>query len=125
MEKASGPTTILVVDDEDLVRTMINRMLQPMGHDILNAASGDEAITICERRNGDIHLMLTDVTMPGMNGIDLVNYATERWPNIKILFISGYAADAAIRRRTSNHSLLPKPFTRDQLTSTVQELLNC
>jgi two-component system cell cycle sensor histidine kinase/response regulator CckA len=103
---------------------MIDRMLQPMGYCILQAANGTEALTICEQRNGTIHLMVTDVTMPGMNGVDLAAYANERWPTIKILFITGLATDAAIRPRTSNHPLLPKPFTRDQLTGEVQELLN-
>src|SRR5262249_44338770 len=69
-----------------------------------------------------IHLMVTDVTMPGMNGIDLVDCATERWPSIKILFITGFATDAAIRRRTSNHPLLRKPFTRVQLARTGAEI---
>lgn len=103
---------------------MINRILQPLGYYILNAVGGNEAITICERRNGAIQLMLTDVTMPGMNGLDLVDRATERWPSIKILFMSGFAGDAAIRRRTSNRPLLQKPFTRDQLTGKVRELMS-
>jgi len=123
-KNASLTPTILVVDDEDLVRKMIARMLQPMGYDILHAANGTEALTICEQWKGAIHLMVTDVTMPGMNGIDLVDCATERWPSIKILFITGFATDAAIRRRTSNHPLLRKPFTRDQLAGQVQKLLN-
>ena len=124
IKKSGLAATILVVDDEDLIRKIIDRMLQPMGYCILHAANGDEALTICERWNGAIHLMVTDVTMPGMNGIDLVECATDRWPNIKILFITGFAADAAVRRRTSNHPLLPKPFTCDQLTGRVQELLS-
>jgi len=123
ISKTGLTATILVVDDEDLIRKIIDRMLQPMGYCILHAANGDEALTICERWNGAIHLMVTDVTMPGMNGIDLVECATDRWPNIKILFITGFATDAAVRRRTSNHPLLPKPFTCDQLTGKVQELL--
>jgi two-component system cell cycle sensor histidine kinase/response regulator CckA len=122
--KNAGSTTILVVDDEDLIRTMIGKMLKPMGYCILHAANGSEALTICEQRHGAVHLIVTDVTMPGMNGVDLVDYATAHWPSIKILFITGFATDAAIRRRTSRHPLLPKPFTRDELTGTVQELLS-
>ena len=124
IKKSGLAATILVVDDEDLIRKIIYRMLQPMGYCILQAANGNEALTICEQWKGAIHLMVTDVTMPGMNGIDLVNCATDRWPNIKILFITGFATDAAIRRRTSNHPLLRKPFTRDQLAGQVQKLLN-
>src|SRR5215467_13725181 len=100
IKKSGLAATILVVDDEDLIRKIIYRMLQPMGYDILHAANGTEALTICEQWKGAIHLMVTDVTMPGMNGIDLVDCATERWPSIKILFITGFATDAAIPRRT-------------------------
>jgi two-component system cell cycle sensor histidine kinase/response regulator CckA len=124
INKAGSTTTILVVDDEDLIRTMIGKMLKPMGYCILHAANGSEALTICEHRNGAIHLIVTEVTMPGIDGVNLAAHATERWPTIKILFMTGFATDAAIRRRTSNHPLLSKPFTRDQLTGEVQELLN-
>src|SRR5690349_15657895 len=99
-------------------------MLHGMGHYILNAASANDALTICEGRNGAVHLMVTDVTMPGMSGLELVGYATDRWPNIKILFISGFATDAAIRRGISKHPFLQKPFTRDQLMGKVQQILN-
>src|SRR5215831_18180513 len=115
IKKSGFSATILIVDDENLVRKIIDRMLQPMGYRILHAANGNEALTICEQWKGAIHLMVTDVMMPGMNGIDLVDCATERWPSIKILFITRLAADAAIRQKTSNHPLLPKPFTCDQL----------
>ena len=64
-----------------------------------------------------------DVMMPGMNGIDLVDCATERWPSIKVLFTTGFATDAAMRRKTSKHPILSKPFTCDQLTGKVQEIL--
>jgi CheY-like chemotaxis protein len=123
VERTNGTATILVVDDEALIRTAINRMLQAIDCQILNATNGNEALAICEQWKGAIHLMLTDVMMPGMNGFDLADHVTKRWPSIKILFISGFATDAAIRRRTSNHPLLQKPFTRDQLTCKVRELL--
>jgi len=124
IKKSGLAATILIVDDEDLVRKIIDRMLQPMGYCILHAANGNEALTICEQWKGAIHLMVTDVMMPGMNGIDLVDCATERWPSIKVLFTTGFATDAAMRRKTSNHPLLSKPFTCDQLTGKVQELLS-
>src|SRR5215470_9707391 len=72
IKKSGLSATILIVDDEDLIRKIIDRMLQPMGYCILHAANGNEALTICEQRKGAIHLMVTDVMMPGMNGIDLV-----------------------------------------------------
>jgi len=102
--------TIQVVDDEDLVRKMIARMLQPMGYCILHTANGDEALTICERWNGAIHLMVTDVTMPGTNGIDLVDCATDHWPNIKIFFITGFATDVAVRRGHLTTHSCPSPL---------------
>ena len=118
INKSGLAATILVVDDEDLIRKIIDRMLQPMGYCILHAANGNEALTICEQRKGAIHLMVTDVMMPGMNGIDLVECAAERWPSIKVLFTTGFAADAPTR-----HPVLSKPFTCDQLTGKVQEIL--
>jgi len=124
IKKSGLAATILIVDDEDLVRKIIDRMLQPMGYCILHAADGNEALTICDQWKGAIHLMVTDVMMPGMSGIDLVDCATERWPSIKVLFTTGFASDAAMRRKTSNHPILSKPFTCDQLTSKVQELLS-
>ena len=124
IKKSGLSATILIVDDEDLVRKIIDRMLQPMGYCILHAADGNEALTICDQWKGAIHLMVTDVMMPGMSGIDLVDCATERWPSIKVLFTTGFASDAAMRRKTSNHPILSKPFTCDQLTGKVQELLS-
>src|SRR5215813_9599001 len=117
IKKSGLSATILIVDDEDLIRKIVDRMPQPMGYCILHAANGNEALTIYEEWKGAIHLMVTDMMMPGMNDIDLVDCATERWPSIKVLFTTGFATDAAMRRKTSNHSLLPKPFTCDQLTS--------
>ena len=123
IKKSGLAATILIVDDEDLVRKIIDRMLQPMGYCILHAANGNEALTICEQWKRAIRLMVTDVMMPGMNGIDLVDCATERWPSIKVLFTTGFATDAAMRRKTSKHPILSKPFTCDQLTGKVQEIL--
>src|SRR5262245_11810575 len=122
IKKSGLSATILIVDDEDLVRKIIDRMLQPMGYCILHAANGNEALTICEQWKGAVRLLVSDVMRPGMSGIDLVDCATERWPSIKVLFTPGFASDAAMRRNTSNHPILSEPSTSDQRTSKVQEL---
>ena len=121
--ETSGPATILVVDDEQPIRAMIEKMLMNCGYSILNAGSGDEAISICERSAGSIELLVTDVTMPGMSGFELAQRVAERWPDIKILFVSGFATDCGVQRKLRHRPLLQKPFTRQDITAKVRALL--
>ncbi len=114
---------ILVVDDEEPVRRMMEKMLLQCGYSILHAGSGDEALLVCEQSGGALHLVVTDITMPGMNGFDLAERIAERWPGIKILFISGLANDCGVRRKLSDRPILQKPFTHDDFTNKVHELL--
>ena len=116
------PTNILVVDDEEPIRRMMEKMLRECGYSILHAGSGEAALSVCERNDGALHLVATDITMPGMSGFDLAEHIGERWPG-KILFISGFANDHGIRRKLSGRPILPKPFTGDDLTNKVRELL--
>ena len=118
----SEAATILVVDDEEPVRKMMAKMLQRSGFTILEAPGGTEALEICGQHNG-IQLLITDVTMPGLNGFDLADQVAERWPSLKILFISGYANGYAFRRKIADRPLLGKPFTADELCAKVRELL--
>ena len=79
---------------------------------------------MCERSGGALHLVVTDVTMPEVNGFDLASRIADRWPGIKILFISGLTNDCGTRRKLCGRPLLQKPFTRDDLTKKVHELLS-
>jgi len=78
---------------------------------------------VCELSGGALQLVVTDVTMPGVNGFDLAQRIAERWPGIKILFISGLANDCGTRRKLCGRPILQKPFTRDDLTKKIHELL--
>jgi len=115
--------TILVVDDEEAIRRMMEKMLWNSGYTVLNASSAVEALSVCQERSTDVDLVVTDIAMPGMSGFDLAQRISERWPSIRILFMSGCANDLSVRRQLYERPLLPKPFTRDELASKVRELL--
>ena len=101
--------TILVVDDEETIRRMIEKMLANSGCAVLKASSAIEALEVMERQGGVLQLVVTDVSMPGMNGFDLAERVAERWPNIRVLFISGCANDLSVKRQLYDRPMLPKP----------------
>jgi len=115
--------TILVVDDEEAIRRMMEKMLGNSGFTVLKASSAVEALTVCEKSGGDVQLVVTDVSMPGMDGFELAQQISQRWPGIRILFMSGCANDLSVVRQLYEQPLLPKPFTRDALAAKVRELL--
>jgi signal transduction histidine kinase/CheY-like chemotaxis protein len=104
---------ILVVEDEDTVRTLVQRILERNGYRVLTAASGVEALAIAALHNGEIALALTDVVMPGMSGRDFADQVTAATPELKVVFMSGYpdevAADLGVLGPETNY--LQKPFT--------------
>ncbi len=115
----SRKVTILVVDDEEMLRAFIARALLRNGYEVLTASDGPEALGICERRHAEIDLLLTDVTMPRMTGDELAAKASENWPEIRTLIISGYA----VERRNRRNNFLMKPFTVDELAGKVRQVL--
>ncbi len=115
--------TILVVDDEEAIRRMIEKMLANSGCAVLKASSALEALAMMETRAGVLQLVVTDISMPGMNGFDLAERVAERWPDIRILFISGCANDLSVKRQLYDRPMLSKPFTGDELNRMVRELL--
>ena len=86
---APGSETVLLVEDEDMLRGVISRFLQKFGYTVLEARNGGEALLHCERHPGTIHLMLTDVVMPQMSGRELAERVASLRPKMKILFMSG------------------------------------
>jgi len=122
--KSTEAPTILVVDDEGAIRTLIEKMLQRSGYSTVVAANGDEALSVCERSSDSIHLLVTDVLMPGMNGFDLAVRVAEKWPTMKILFVSAFASDRSLRRQLGDRPLLEKPFTFDDLANKVRAALS-
>jgi CheY-like chemotaxis protein len=118
--------TILVVEDEVNLRRLTRQFLENQGYTVLEAADGAEAVQICVAHQGIIHLLLTDVIMPGMNGRELAHRVSEIRPNMKVLYMSGYTENAIGQNGTldAGIKLLQKPFTLHALKATVREVLD-
>jgi two-component system cell cycle sensor histidine kinase/response regulator CckA len=119
-----GGYTVLVVDDEEGVRRLACRMLTWTGYQTLEARHAREALAAIEEHAGPIHLVLTDVKMPGMNGRELGREVERRWPGKPILYMSGFASEVFARGLLDPDSpFLAKPFTQEDLASKVRGLL--
>ena len=118
--------TILVVEDEDGVRHTTRRMLESTGYRVLTAANGAEALELLERHARPVHLMLTDVVMPGMSGPDMERLATRIRPAMRVLYMSGHTDNDALRHailHSATH-FIGKPFTREELVRAVRDTLD-
>ena len=122
---ARGTETILLVEDEEAVRTLISRVLQGSGYRILEARHGKEALEICGQHIGPIHLMVTDVIMPQMSGRELAVKLAPVRPEMKVLFMSGYPDNAIVHHGVlePGTAFLQKPFTLSALENKVREVL--
>ncbi len=120
-----GTETILLVEDEEGVRTLASRILSDLGYSVIEAGDGFEALRLTEEYPDEIQLLITDVVMPGMSGSGLVSKLEEIRPGLKTLYISGYTDDAIVHHgiQDSNRAFLEKPFSVYQLTSKVREVL--
>jgi two-component system cell cycle sensor histidine kinase/response regulator CckA len=121
----TGVGTILLVEDEDAVRDFAVRALTMRGYKVLAASGGEEALEIVETHDGEIDLLISDVVMPSMDGPTLVKAVREKKPNLRIVFISGYAEEAFRNSpdRPEDFHFLPKPFSLKQLTTKVKDVL--
>jgi PAS domain S-box-containing protein len=119
----SNGKTVMVVEDEDAIRTLTHRILTRQGYEVVEALSPEHAITLCESTKPD--LLLTDVVMPGMSGKDLSHRLRERHGDLRVLFMSGYTDNVMDRYGldASGDSLLQKPFNGRELLTAVQEAL--
>ncbi len=123
-ERPAGGYTVLVVDDEEAVRRLACRMLTWTGYQALEARHGREALSTIEQHAGPIHLILTDIKMPGMNGRELGRKIEERWPGKPILYMSGFASEVFQGGLLEPGApFLSKPFTQDDLAAKVKALL--
>jgi signal transduction histidine kinase len=113
--------TVLLVEDETPLRHLAARVLKGAGYRVLQAGSGDEALTYARLHAGRIHLVLSDVVMPGMSGVDLMSAVRTTRPDAALLLMSGYPSDEIVRRglRSQDFALLPKPFTPEVLLERV------
>jgi PAS domain S-box-containing protein len=118
--------TVLIVEDETNLRRMTCHYLETQGYKILEAADGAAAVQICVAHSGPIHLLLTDVIMPGMNGHEVAKRVVSLRPNTKVLYMSGYAENAIGHNGTLDEgiNLLQKPFTLQALKEKVREVLD-
>ncbi len=121
-----GSETVLLVEDEESVREAAYRMLESMGYKVLLASNGAEAIEIAREYENTIHLLLTDLVLPGMNGQELAGRLQAGTPSLKVIYTSGYADEAIVRHGIlEEHSLfLQKPFTSNALARKVREALD-
>jgi PAS domain S-box-containing protein len=129
--EAKGPTsggseTILLVEDEDQVRALVSRILKRSGYDVLEAARPHDALELAGRVEQPIHLLITDVVMPELNGRQLAERVRVMRPELEILFMSGYSDHLLERDGVLERGLhfLPKPITPAALTSTVRAILD-
>jgi two-component system, cell cycle sensor histidine kinase and response regulator CckA len=121
-----GSETILLVEDEEMLRGLFEESLATSGYDVLTAKHGAEALGIAERHAGTIHLLLTDTVMPGMGGRELAKQLTEAREGLKVVYMSGYTDDAVVRHGVlaAEVAFLQKPFTPDALARKVREVLD-
>jgi len=120
-----GNETILVVEDEEMVRKLTCRILRDYGYQVISASYPSEALQICQNHEGKIHLLLSDVVMPGMNGVMLAGQLKEKYPAIKSLLMSGYTDSSYLDGRSELVSdFIQKPFKREALAAKVREILN-
>jgi two-component system cell cycle sensor histidine kinase/response regulator CckA len=121
----TGIGTVLLVEDEDAVRLFGARALRNKGYKVLEARSGEAALEIIGNCGEPIDLLITDVVMPRMDGPTLIKEVRARQPNMKVIFISGYAEDNFRRRLDENAEIhfLPKPFSLKQLAGKVKEVM--
>ena len=118
--------TILLVEDDDRVRALVANMLRKNGYIVLLASAGDQALEIAAGHRGRIHLLLTDVMMPGMSGRLLSERLTAARPDTRVLYMSGYSDDAILLHGVKNSAahFIQKPFSIDALAHKVRETLN-
>jgi CheY-like chemotaxis protein len=125
VQPITGSETILLVEDETGVRTIIRKFLQKGGYTVLEGHNSEEALNISQEYEGTIHLLVTDIMMPGLSGPELAERLTSVRPAIKVLYMSGYVDEAVSQQSlTSDAIILQKPFTPDILGRGEWEVLH-
>lgn len=121
-----GGETVLLVEDEPMILELGKAMLEMLGYRVLSTGAPGEAIRLAEENAGEIHLLITDVVMPDMNGRDLAVRLLSRYPNLKMLFMSGYTANVIAHQGVLDEGVvfLQKPFSMKDLSAKVREALD-
>jgi CheY-like chemotaxis protein len=117
---------VLIVEDDAAVRSLVRTVLANLGYHVLDANSADGAISVASAHTGPIHLLLTDVVMPGMSGPLLAELFAARWPAVRVLYMSGYTDDAVVRHGVLSPGThyLQKPLVPAELGRKVREVLD-
>ncbi len=121
-----GDETILLVEDDHAVRSVAERALVRFGYQVLSAARGEDAVRIASEHEAPIDLLLTDIMMPGMNGVEVAGAVMRERPGILVFFMSGYADQDLVRQgllEPGTH-FLQKPFTPMELAQRIREILD-
>ena len=127
MAKPSQPReTILLAEDESLVRRVVARILERAGYRVFSVANGQEALAICDGIEGGIDVLVSDVVMPGIGGKELATRMLAKWPDLKVLFMTGYTDDEILRKGILDQSraLILKPFAPEDFLRRLQEILS-
>jgi CheY-like chemotaxis protein len=125
-ELLQGSETVLVVDDSESLRPVVKRILRQYGYTVVEAASGDDAKSVVADHPGPIQLLLTDIVMPGMSGPELARDLARSQPDLRVLFMSGYAGNAIVSERLRHPSagFIEKPFSPETLAREVRRALD-
>lgn len=122
---AAGAKIILVVEDEPTIRGLLREVLERAGYCVFACATPDEGIAVCAARKHNIDLLLTDVVLPGMNGLEMASQITAIQPGLQVVFMSGYTEHALVKDGVLDGKVeyLQKPFSLDTLRQRVKRLL--
>ena len=117
--------TVLLVEDSDVVRDVVAHMLKSGGLTVLQASGGEEALALARRRDAPIDLLLTDIVMPEMSGVELADRMEQERPDMRILFMTGYAEAVVVNEGIlgKRRECIGKPFTIEQITKRVRKIL--
>jgi PAS domain S-box-containing protein len=122
----TGSETVLLVEDDEMVRRLSQRVLTHLGYEVIQANDIKDAIRICREHPAPIHLLLTDVIMPEMNGVDLYTLLKAKRTDMKALFMSGYAEDVVVRQGVipEGTEFIQKPFNMEDLANRVRQVID-
>ena len=122
----TGSEAILIVEDDDKVRNLVCEILEPQGYSILEAKDGMEALRVSKEHGDQIHLMITDVVMPGMGGRELEERLRPLRPDMKVIYMSGYTDNAIVHHGILSPEMefLQKPISSEALKRKVREVLD-
>jgi DNA-binding NtrC family response regulator len=118
--------TILLVEDDPAILEMVKKMLEKMGYTVISAQAPNEAIQLIRDISDKVHLLISDVVMPEMNGRDLAKILQSACPELKVLFMSGYTANVIAHHGVLDDDInfIPKPFSSEALSAKVRAVLN-